>query len=377
MVGLEEKRFLSLLRSGIWNVKADLSLFCGAKVDWDYIFRLSSRHSVTAWVYDGIEMLPPELKPSGRFMLKWFSVVMRIEAMNRKINSGIADIARLYAKNNIDWALFKGQSLATLYPNPLHRQPGDIDGYIGRKNYNKANCLLETIGGRRPFKESSDDKHVHFEWNGLIVENHIDMVRFSTKSYSEAWDRFLYKHFNNSYGILDFENLPVNVPSAYFNSIYLIVHIIQHLIADGIGLRQICDFMTVIKNSPLDFDNEQWTSDIKSLGLERVYGVMACIGNKYFGLEKSKFPFYSEEYAVLADYLIEDILEGGNFGKEWQNRRFVKGGRFKRNIYLLKWVLGRYRFVRKIYPVESFNRTVSIIKVGIKHNFDRLLKCMS
>lgn len=374
MISIDEKKFLSLLGSGLGNKDTEISLFADKETDWNYIFKMSYRHSVLAWVYDGIEKLPPELKPSGQFLMKWYTFVIRVETMNRKINTGIIDLAKLYSGSNIDFVLFKGQALSSLYPRPLHRQPGDVDVYIGEENYKRANRLLEMSGGKGSHIMSEKDKHSLFEWNGIVVENHIDMVRFATKTYSKAWNVFCEKNFVCGNIKLDIGNIEINVPSPYFNSIYLLLHILQHLQTSGIGLRQVCDFMTVIRNSAAEFDKDMWIKDIRSLGLERAYSVMACIGNIYFGIDVSLFPFYNQKYTGLAHKVMGDILEGGNFGREWKKQRFGTGNRLKRNIYLLKWIFRRFFFVRKLYPVESFNLALSMVSIGIKHNLCRIFK---
>lgn len=374
MTDIDRKRFLNLLRSGMWNVRPDLRLFADGKTDWNYIFMMSGRHSVVGWVYDGMEMLPDGMKPPRRLVMEWYTVVVRIENMNRRLNDGISGLAGIYGGRGIDFILLKGQGVASAYPNPMHRQPGDIDVYVGRENYRAANTALEEDGGIASHKESLNDKHRHFKWKGLIVENHRDIVRLSTKSYSKAWNAFVERHLHEGNRELEIGKSEVKLPSDYFNSVYLLLHILQHLMSSGIGLRQVCDWMTVVKRGYGDFARDEWMHDIKSLGMERPFELFSYIAVELFGLEKEMFPFYDENCREPALMLADDIIAGGNFGKEWSDERPVTGPRIKRNFVLLSWVLRRYRKVRKIYPVEAWNHTLVTIKNGILRNIGRIFQ---
>ena len=366
--------FFDLLHSGMWGCEPDLSLYDSFEPDWIYICRLANKHAVLGWIYDGIDALPENMRPRKEIQLKLFSMLLNIEKSNRILDFTIKEISKIYNSANIPFILLKGQGIASCYNRPNHRQPGDIDVYIGKEKYECANKLLSENGAVSMHLENLKDKHRCFEFKGVTIENHLDIVRFYTSDYSEAWKIFQEEKMYSECGIVNFGDEKVYVPSPYFNSIYLLLHILQHLQSSGIGLRQLCDFMTVIRNSASNFDKDIWIADIRSLGLEHAYGVMACIGNIYFGIDCSLFPFYDSKYTELAHKMMNDILEGGNFGREWKKQRFVDGNRIKRNIYLLKWVLQRFFFVRKLYPVESFNLALSTVSRGIKNNFGRIFK---
>ena len=64
----------------------------------------------------------------------------------------------------------KGQGLAAMYPNPLHRTPGDIDWYLpGIENFSKALALVKSKGLA---PEIDGDGDYHYSVNGVVVEHH-------------------------------------------------------------------------------------------------------------------------------------------------------------------------------------------------------------
>ena len=56
-----------------------------------------------------------------------YSRTMMIEQLNHKVNAVAKELATILANDGIDYRIFKGQTLALLYPHPETRMPGDID----------------------------------------------------------------------------------------------------------------------------------------------------------------------------------------------------------------------------------------------------------
>ena len=93
--------------------------------------------SVYAIVFDGLDTL---IKQYGRekvvtnidfawwqqFVLEWIGTVTQVERGNLKQLEVLEDMALRWTNNNIHVMIMKGQACATMYPRPLHRNPGDI-----------------------------------------------------------------------------------------------------------------------------------------------------------------------------------------------------------------------------------------------------------
>lgn len=80
------QRFFALLRSGLWGKAVESSLFADGETDWDAIISMSMEQTVTALVFDGMETLPPALRPSKANVMKWFSMVVRVEQSNKLLD---------------------------------------------------------------------------------------------------------------------------------------------------------------------------------------------------------------------------------------------------------------------------------------------------
>ena len=75
--------FLTLVRSGLWNVPADPAPFRGMNAaDWEEVYRFARTQALLAITFDGIAGLPPEVRPPRPLYLQWVTLVARIEQAN-------------------------------------------------------------------------------------------------------------------------------------------------------------------------------------------------------------------------------------------------------------------------------------------------------
>ena len=101
-------------------------------------------------------------------MRRLYQTVVRIEQSHAVLNDRLTRLVPMFQAEGINAILLKGQGMARYYPNPLRRQCGDIDLYIGMEDYDKACELVETWGivsGNRIVSY----KHFHFDWEGWIL----------------------------------------------------------------------------------------------------------------------------------------------------------------------------------------------------------------
>ena len=73
-----------------------------------------------------------------------------------------------YREAGLHPILLKGQGIATHYINPLHRQCGDIDVYIGKEGQPIANNILLRHGAEAEGEAS--DKHGSYSFHGVPIE---------------------------------------------------------------------------------------------------------------------------------------------------------------------------------------------------------------
>jgi hypothetical protein len=151
--------FLELIKSAIWNRKAEETLFTDIDEQiWTELVSFAESQSVSALLYDGIMTLPESVWPDRKIIYKLFLQTQFIEKRNRRFNEELKNIFWEYEKLNTPFILLKGQGNALFYPIPNHRSPGDIDLYLFNKgDYQKVNRWAVSNG------YEMDDENIHHQ----------------------------------------------------------------------------------------------------------------------------------------------------------------------------------------------------------------------
>lgn len=170
----EELTFLALLRIGLWGKAEDIPKLSAHQ--WNVISKISEEQTVTGIVTDGIEITLKYQKTEGKdlvidrtALLGMVSLCLKIEERNRLINETVAIISKKFAESEIPTVLLKGQMIAQEYPNPLHRNPGDIDLYIDQSKIETACSIVKSWN-----VSNIQDWHrdFSFRFNSVDIELH-------------------------------------------------------------------------------------------------------------------------------------------------------------------------------------------------------------
>ena len=314
-----QQQFFTLVQSGLWGTDADAGLF-DEHTDWAQLYQSARAQALMGIVLDGIQTLPADKRPPRMLYLKWCNTLLQIEEKNRLLNRELANVYALCRANNIEPVLLKGQGVAQNYRNPLHRQCGDIDLYIGKDNYAQVNRLLRT---EATSEHEENHKHTSIEWHGVTIENHRTLTRLSAPSA----DRFLQKEIEKWHNSpqcrpLQVENCQVTLPPLSFEVVYILTHSALHFLNEGIGLRQVCDWASLLHHQKNNINHQEVKELLRKMGLTEAAKIFGVVAVKYLHLPAEELPIiYSEKDIPTGDWLLEDIWQGGNFGQFDANRK--------------------------------------------------------
>jgi hypothetical protein len=116
------------------------------EINWDYLFITAQAHGLLPLLHKHLTSVAGDLVP-GHFLsrLKRESVANSQNVLH--LISKQLRVYKLFKENNIPVALFKGPLLAQMaYGEISLRQAGDIDLLITRQHFDRARCLLESLG---------------------------------------------------------------------------------------------------------------------------------------------------------------------------------------------------------------------------------------
>jgi len=101
------------------------------------------------------------------------------------------------------------------------------------------------------------------------------------------------------------------VPTAAFNVVFQLSHVYNHLLHEGVGLRQIIDYYFLLKsgnNNQLIIENGK----LKSLGLHHIAGALMWVMKEVLLMDEGWMIARPDE--KRGRMLLDIIMAGGNFG---------------------------------------------------------------
>ena len=291
-------------------------------------------------MFAGIQKLNEECRPPKDVLLEWFALAERIKLSNRKINEGCEAVARHFEKNGFYTCILKGQGNAQMYLHPLLRTPGDIDIWVwpkdeifGNSTLNErrrktVNFITSEIGKQPCFYHHID----YPKFEPIEVEVHFTPTWLHNPCHNRRLQRYV-----EGEAIASFRNKRkigeemCATPTWELNVVFQLIHLQNHLIGEGIGLRQMMDYYYLLTT-----DNGQWSTrngkggtvkgelltggDVDSveqmverLGLKRFAGATMWVLHEVFGLEEHRFLVPADK--ELGEFLLHEIMLSGNFGQ--------------------------------------------------------------
>lgn len=346
-----QKQFFALVQSGLWGTAIDEALF-GPQTDWQQLYQSARAQALLGITFDGMQCLPQELRPKRELYLRWCNALVQIEENNHLLNRELGKVYALYRANGIEPVLLKGQGVAQNYRTPLHRQCGDIDLYIGPRNYELANKLLrqESTG-----EHEENHKHTCIHWHGVDVENHRILSRLSSPSADRSFQQEIARwHGTDACPSQKIEDCRATLPPLSFNVAYVLAHSALHFLNEGIGLRQVCDWANILHARKEEIDREETAKLLQQWGLDKAARVFGVVAVNYLGLPKEELPIpYTTKDLETGEWLFSNIWQGGNFGQHDQERRQRPKGYWSGKMYTFTRAVRRCREFGSLAPAEA------------------------
>lgn len=368
-------KFNILLRAGLWGTPVDASLF-NVDTEWTELYRMAKAQTVTAILLDGIQMLPPECRPPRALYLQWCSDMMVIEEKNHQLNRELANVVKLAGQIGARPVLVKGQGIAQCYREPLHRQPGDIDLYIGDEKFEELNRLLRA---EATSEEEETYKHTTMMWHDVTIENHRVLISLSSPFMNRKLQRRIKQWADNpaSLRTVNVEDCPVQMPPLEFDVVYVLLHAVLHFLNEGIGVRHVCDWMCLLHAYAGRLDKRQTAALLKEFGLTRAARLFGTIAVEYFGLPAEELPIaYQSRDLPDAQWLLDTILREGNFGRHDKQRKKRPKGYWRSKWYTFMRAATRCVEMKRLSPNEARWYPVALTLHSLKAQWKkRIGKC--
>ena len=260
MMTPSEEMLLALIRSSLHEREPELEYFQKAtEKDWKECQRMAVAQGVMALAWDAVLRLPKHLQPPLNLKLTWAMAVERYEERYLRYCKAISELSAFYAEHGIRTIQLKGVGFSTLYPNPSHREGGDIDIYTCSANQSQltdveANHLADTLMGHPGIEEEGFYyKHSNFHYKGIPIENHKCFLNIKEIKEAVTANEVLLRELKPEKATL--AEGEILIPSATFNTLFIAFHSLQHY-GSGLSLHQLCDWAMILKHYGLNIPKE-------------------------------------------------------------------------------------------------------------------------
>lgn len=349
--------------------RRDRLSMCPTAEEWEELYATAEKQALTGIAWVGVTRLPKGQRPEELLFLRWTGWANKIKERNERMDVLCGKLTDRFHREGFEAVILKGQAAAAMYPETLrpYRTSGDIDAWVWaasscpRLEHRIAPVVRYCLSVRP--EEMVYYHHVEFP---VIPDAQVE-VHMRPAWLSCPWlNRKLQAWFNDPERKRGVPCKGFLMPTPEFNLVYQLVHIYRHIYQEGVGLRQLLDYLCLIHNSLIRFARSKRHPDgmpsaqfiihnysealalIRELHLEKFCGAVMWVLGEVFALPR-------EEMLVTPDErrgreLLEEIMIAGNFGHyDPRIKDLAHEGHFRR---VTRKAI-RSMHLARLYPHES------------------------
>ena len=327
MITETETAFLAVIRAFLTEEKAVPAEIEGlTEKQWNHLFVLASRHSLPAAVYDVVGKTPAFLQLSAeiRGQIKMQAMQSVMQQVSRTALF-LADEKEL-EKTGVQPLVMKGIVCRSLYAKPDLRPSGDEDLLIQANDFAAVDAYFVKKGFVRDKEWAGSGDAIPEEMGyihpqtGAFYEIHTSM--FSRNSFAYG---YLNQAFSNVFehpSRIEVQGQTIYTLEETRHLFYLLCHSFKHFLHGGVGIRQICDMVQMIRAYGSKIDWKLFWRLCEQYHMACFCINLLDIGERYLGFsyEASGAVRCTKKIRPDSEALLTDILDAGAFGKSSAGR---------------------------------------------------------
>lgn len=317
----EERLLLELLKAALQN-KYHTNVNVDGNVKISEVISLAKRHAVISLLYD--------LTNDNPLFEKYFQQIevesRRIVMQSYRLLFLTRYVINLLNNHDIKVAVLKGVATASMYGVPELRKSGDVDLLIpDNVNKSKLESIMKHAGFTVSAHNHANHHYVFVSPEGINIEIHTMLSEpFVYKHINKASNKYLKeagKHIQSE--VIMGTALPIlDKP---FHAYELLLHMLQHLMYSGFGLKLLCDWVCIWNSDWTDEQKVLFVEMVKESGLKRFSDMLTSICVKYLGLDASNYPCDITDIDDEEE-LLQEILKAEDLGNSDDSRMLIMSG---------------------------------------------------
>lgn len=313
------------------------------KINWQDLLTFAKKQCIVGIYWYGINHLPQDYvnKPDEDDVMEWMGEAVKLQRRGEKLDEKTVEISNILNDDGFENCILKGQTNNRFYPSPYIRTPGDIDVWVDSKRTDLLHYILRKCG-------TTDIAYHHFDFpifKDVPAEVHIKPIYSANPFKNYKLQKFFRKEFKTGirHKVKLVNGAEVNGLTDKVNLLFQLMHMHKHLCTEGLGLRQVIDFYYLLNRSNLSANEcEEVIELIKKFHLLKFACGIMYILHTILGYDGGKN--LVQEDSDEGKYILEQILQGGNFGKYDTRLTDYKQepNHFLRFIKLMRLLLSRW-----------------------------------
>lgn len=298
----------------------------GADTDWEKLISMAKSHAVISLIAD--KML------SDSAISKCLTLEQKND-IKRSCESALINGHRLlyltdrYLKKlenaGITGVVLKGWAVSGYYHVPELRKTGDIDIIVAQHDVQKAIDVLKNDGFREVDGQHSNHHTELIGKDKVIVEIHNTLVELFDNEAVNSQIKEYGQNMLTHYEVFEYNGYRIRRAIPEYNAISLTLHMLQHYMRAGFGLKLLCDWVEFVNDG---IDEKQYKTFIgmaETLGITGFVRMINSVCCEYFGM---RIP-YGESIIQNKDTIeafTKDLIDGEEFGRSDAKRMVVVNG---------------------------------------------------
>lgn len=292
------------------------------------LFAIAEAHGVTALLYQ--TFIDAEIPLEGALLQRVQYKSRATVLQNYRLLFLGKTIVEKLREQGVEALILKGSTTAAYYPVPELRKTGDLDLLLpDKEKLVQAEKLLQELGLQRDAEQMAHHHVSYKETQGIEIELHTMLA----EPFASEWVNAYLARTVSEYGAHSVRRETMGVclpcPDEGFHAYYLLLHMLQHFLRAGFGIKLFCDWVAFWREEKEETAKADFLRLAKESGL---YGfaqmvTAACVA--WLGLAPERVRFLFEEELTVSQAreksrrMLLDVLEAEEFGRSGSDRMVV------------------------------------------------------